>query len=62
MLLSEGTADIVLDCCTDYWDGMDLCPLTHSDRKKIQDFYQRSSLTAYCTAFAYRYYNNYLKN
>ncbi|XP_066253701.1 transmembrane protein 94 isoform X1 [Euwallacea similis] len=53
-LLSEGTADIVLDCCVDYWDGMDLCPLSHSDRKKIQDFYQRSSLTAYCTAFAYR--------
>ncbi|XP_060522096.1 transmembrane protein 94 isoform X2 [Cylas formicarius] len=53
-LLTEGTADIVLDCCVDYWDGSDLCPLTHTDRKKIQDFYQRSSLTAYCTAFAYR--------
>ncbi|KAJ8977101.1 hypothetical protein NQ317_003655 [Molorchus minor] len=53
-LLSEGTADIVLDSCVDYWDGRDLTPLTHSDRKKIQDFYQRSSLTAYCTAFAYR--------
>lgn len=53
-LLSEGTADIILDSCVDYWDGHDLCPLTPSDRKKIQDFYQRSSLTAYCTAFAYR--------
>lgn len=54
-LLSEGTADIIVDSCVDYWDGYDLCPLAHSDRKKIQDFYQRSSLTAYCTAFAYRY-------
>ncbi|XP_044272389.1 transmembrane protein 94 isoform X2 [Tribolium madens] len=53
-LLSEGTADIILDSCVDYWDGHDLCPLTPSDRKKILDFYQRSSLTAYCTAFAYR--------
>ncbi|VEN47495.1 unnamed protein product [Callosobruchus maculatus] len=53
-LLSEGTADIILDSCIDYWDGYDLVPLTHGDRKKIQDFYQRSSLTAYCTAFAYR--------
>ncbi|KAL1497616.1 hypothetical protein ABEB36_008545 [Hypothenemus hampei] len=53
-LLSEGTADIILDCCVDYWNGYDLCPLSNSDRKKIQDFYQRSSLTAYCTAFAYR--------
>lgn len=25
-----------------------------SRRKKVLDFYQRSSLTAYCTAFAYR--------
>lgn len=53
-LLSQGTADIILDSCIDYWDGHDLCPLSYSERKKIQDFYQRSSLTAYCTAFAYR--------
>nr|XP_023017721.1 transmembrane protein 94 isoform X2 [Leptinotarsa decemlineata] len=53
-LLSEGTADIILDSCVEYWDGKDLIPLTNSDRKRIKDFYQRSSLTAYCTAFAYR--------
>lgn len=53
-LLTQGTADLVMDACVDYWDGHDLCPLSNSDRKKIQDFYQRSSLTAYCTAFAYR--------
>lgn len=53
-LLSEGTADIILDSCVDFWDGNDLCALTSVDRRKIQDFYQRSSLTAYCTAFAYR--------
>ncbi|XP_025836465.1 transmembrane protein 94 isoform X2 [Agrilus planipennis] len=53
-LLSQGTADVILDSCVDYWDGQDLCTLTQADRKKIQDFYQRTSLTAYCTAFAYR--------
>lgn len=53
-LLSQGTADIILDSCVDYWDGRDLCLLTSSDRKRVQDFYQRTSLTAYCTAFAYR--------
>lgn len=53
-LLSEGTADIILDSCIDYWNGYDIISLTQSDKKKIQDFYQRSSLTAYCTAFAYR--------
>ncbi|KAG5891721.1 hypothetical protein JTB14_000324 [Gonioctena quinquepunctata] len=53
-LLSEGTADIILDSCIEYWDGNDLIPMTHTDRKRVKDFYQRSSLTAYCTAFAYR--------
>lgn len=53
-LLTQGTADIVLDCCDDFWDGKDLRPLTSQERKRAQDFYQRSALTAYCTAFAYR--------
>lgn len=53
-LLTQGTADIVLDCCDDYWDGRDLRPLTTQERKRAQDFYQRSALTAYCTAFSYR--------
>ncbi|CAG5101385.1 Similar to Tmem94: Transmembrane protein 94 (Mus musculus) [Cotesia congregata] len=53
-LLTQGTADIILDSCIEFWDGHDLCPLSASDRKKIQDFYQRTSLTSYCTAFAYR--------
>uniref|UniRef100_A0A1Q3FCQ9 Putative conserved plasma membrane protein n=1 Tax=Culex tarsalis TaxID=7177 RepID=A0A1Q3FCQ9_CULTA len=53
-LLTQGTADIVLDSCDDYWDGQDLHPLTEKERKRAQEFYQRSALTAYCTAFAYR--------
>lgn len=53
-LLTQGTADIVLDCCDDFWDGKDLRPLEQQERKRAQDFYQRSALTAYCTAFAYR--------
>ncbi|XP_066939121.1 transmembrane protein 94 isoform X22 [Macrobrachium rosenbergii] len=53
-LMSQGTADIILDSCTDYWDGYDICPLTEKDRKKILDFYHRTSLSAYCTAFSYR--------
>jgi hypothetical protein len=31
-LLTQGTADIVLDCCVDYWDGSALCTLTDVDR------------------------------
>ncbi|RZF33852.1 hypothetical protein LSTR_LSTR008975 [Laodelphax striatellus] len=53
-LFSQGTADIVLDSCTQYWDGDDICRLSPGDRRKVQDFYQRTSLSAYCTAFAYR--------
>ncbi|XP_048482654.1 transmembrane protein 94 [Plutella xylostella] len=53
-MLTQGTADIILDSCVDYWDGRDLTPLSAADRKKIIDFYQRNSLTAYCTAFAYK--------
>lgn len=53
-LLCQGTADLILDCCSDYWNGQDLCPLTDSDRKKVLDFYHRTSIASYCTAFSYR--------
>lgn len=53
-MLTQGTADIVLDCCDDFWDGQDLRPLGTQERKRAQDFYQRNALTSYCTAFAYR--------
>ena len=52
-IFSQGTGDLILDACTEYWDGHDLSVLTDSDRKKILDFYHRSSLTSYCTAFSY---------
>jgi hypothetical protein len=53
-LMTQGTADLVLDCCDDYWNGKDLKPLRSEERKRAQDFYQRNALTAYCTAFSYR--------
>ena len=53
-LFSQGTADIVLDSCTDAWSGADLEPLTGEVRKKILDFYHRACLSSYCTAFSYR--------
>ncbi|XP_027057487.1 transmembrane protein 94-like isoform X1 [Pocillopora damicornis] len=53
-LLTQGSADIVLDACTDYWDGSSLCPVTAFERKKVLDFYQRNSMSAYCVAFSYR--------
>ncbi|XP_060071400.1 transmembrane protein 94-like [Ylistrum balloti] len=53
-VLSQGTADLLLACCSDYWDGEDVSVLTESDRKKILDFYHRTSMASYCTAFSYR--------
>jgi hypothetical protein len=43
-----------LDSCIDAWTGQDLAPLSEDLRKKILDFYQRASLSSYCTAFSYR--------
>ncbi|XP_043940880.1 transmembrane protein 94 isoform X2 [Protopterus annectens] len=53
-MLSHGTADIILEACTDFWNGADIYPLSNSDRKKILDFYQRACLSGYCSAFAYK--------
>lgn len=53
-LFSQGTADIVLDSCIDAWSGQDLEPLSEDVRKKVLDFYQRASLSSYCTAYSYR--------
>lgn len=35
-MLTQGTADIVLDCCDDFWDGKDLKPLGVQERKRAQ--------------------------
>ncbi|XP_061182038.1 transmembrane protein 94-like [Saccostrea echinata] len=59
-IFSQGTGDILMDCCSDYWNGEDVCPLTENDRKKMLDFYHRSSMAAYCTAFSYRPLTQYI--
>ncbi|KAJ8283888.1 hypothetical protein COCON_G00027380 [Conger conger] len=53
-MLSHGSADLLLEACTDFWDGADIYPLSGSDRKKVLDFYQRACLSGYCSAFAYK--------
>ncbi|OQV16992.1 Transmembrane protein 94 [Hypsibius exemplaris] len=52
-VMSQGTADLILDTCTDYWNGQEVRPMTDDDRKHILEFYTRFSMTAYCTAFCY---------
>ena len=53
-LVTQGTADIVLDSCVDTWVGTDLTRLNEDLKKKILEFYHRASLTSYCSAFSYR--------
>ena len=53
-MISQGTADVILDSCQDAWTGYDLSPLQTGPRKKILEFYQRACLTSYCTTFAYK--------
>jgi len=53
-LVTQGTADIVLDSCVDAWVATDLTKLNDDLKKKILEFYHRASLTSYCSAFAYR--------
>lgn len=53
-LITQGTADIVLDSCVDAWTGSDLTPLSEELRKRVMEFYHRASLTSYCSAFSYR--------
>lgn len=31
-MLSHGSADVVVEACTDFWDGADIYPLSGSDR------------------------------
>ena len=31
-MMSQGTADLLLDVCTDFWDGNNLCPLSDFER------------------------------
>lgn len=37
-LMSQGTAEVILDSCVEYWDGHDLYPLTPADRYCLRFF------------------------
>lgn len=52
-LMSQGSADLLLDLCVDYWDGHNLSPLREAEKRRALDFYHRHIHSAYCTAFAY---------
>ena len=53
LMMSRGSGDIVASCCSDFWDGKDLQPMTNIERGEIEAFFARRHLTSYCVALAY---------
>ena len=53
LLMSRGSGDMIATCCSDFWDGKDLQPMTNFERGTILEFYNRRNFTSYCIAFAY---------
>ncbi len=51
---SQGSPDLILDFCNDFWNGSEVAKLNKSQRKKLLDLYQRFSASSYCTAFSYK--------
>eukprot|EP00111_Clytia_hemisphaerica_P005180 TCONS_00014936-protein len=53
-LFTQGSGDLILDACTDLWNGEELSPFKDSEKKKALNFFQRMNITRDCIAFAYR--------
>ncbi|CAG8684540.1 17492_t:CDS:10, partial [Dentiscutata erythropus] len=54
-LLSDGNMDMILDNCSDYWNGQSLQPMSEVVENKIYDFYQNAIINdMQCIAYAYR--------
>jgi len=52
-LMTAGSVHMILSCCTDFWDGQDLVPLTRVEEKKIMEFFNRRSVASYCISLSY---------
>lgn len=44
-VMSQGTADILLNACTHVWCENSLEPYTSNLHKRVLDFYQRNTMT-----------------
>ncbi|CEP15135.1 hypothetical protein [Parasitella parasitica] len=54
-LLTDGHPSLVIDKCSDYWDGNSLQTMSETMEKKINDFFQNALVhDMQCIAYAYR--------
>jgi hypothetical protein len=52
LIMSRGSGDMVAACCSDFWDGKDLQPMTTIERDEIKAFFARRHLTSYCVTLS----------
>uniref|UniRef100_A0A0R3RQK5 Transmembrane protein 94 n=1 Tax=Elaeophora elaphi TaxID=1147741 RepID=A0A0R3RQK5_9BILA len=53
-VMSQGTADLLLNACTHIWCENSLEPYTPNLHKQVLDFYQRNTMTGFCLVLGYR--------
>ncbi len=53
LVMSRGSGDLIAACCSDFWDGKELQPMTTTERESLVDYYNCRSLSSYCIALAY---------
>ncbi len=54
-LFTEGQFDLVLEVCSDYWNGQGIGELNETVEKRLYEFYQNATLSdTYVIAYAYR--------
>ena len=53
LIMSRGSGDMIASCCSDFWDGGDVQPMTDAERLSIVEYYNARSISSYCVALAY---------
>uniref|UniRef100_A0AAF5PZI1 Cation-transporting P-type ATPase C-terminal domain-containing protein n=1 Tax=Wuchereria bancrofti TaxID=6293 RepID=A0AAF5PZI1_WUCBA len=53
-VMSQGTADLLLNACTHVWCENSLESYTPNLHKRVLDFYQRNTMTGFCLVLGYR--------
>lgn len=53
LVMSRGSGNMIASCCSDFWDGRDLHPMTDTERISIVNYYDSRSISSYCIALAY---------
>ena len=53
LVMSRGSGNMIASCCSDFWDGTDLHPMTEAERLSIVNYYNSRSISSYCIGLAY---------